>query len=139
MLTRPVQLGDVEAAEAASRESGEPRIELSVVIPVYSAAECLDALVAAIDDALVPEGQAYEVILVNDDSPDQSWAVMERLSREYSHVIGIDLRRNFGQDNALLTGIRIARGRYIAIMDDDLQHDPLDLPRMLRALEPGFD
>jgi undecaprenyl-phosphate 4-deoxy-4-formamido-L-arabinose transferase len=53
--------------------------------------------------------------------------------------MGVDLRRNFGQDNAILTGLRFARGRYVAIMDDDLQHDPADLPALLAKAEDGAD
>jgi undecaprenyl-phosphate 4-deoxy-4-formamido-L-arabinose transferase len=135
----PQQTEIADGAALALPDGSEPPIELSIVIPVYGAAGCLDALVAAIDEALIREGQPYEIILVNDDSPDDSWAAIERLSRQHSNVIGIDLRRNFGQDNALLTGIRVAQGRYIATMDDDLQHDPRDLLRLRRALEPGFD
>jgi undecaprenyl-phosphate 4-deoxy-4-formamido-L-arabinose transferase len=53
--------------------------------------------------------------------------------------VGVDLRRNYGQDNAILTGLRFARGRYIAIVDDDLQHDPADLPALLARAEEGAD
>src|SRR6516162_5303603 len=85
---------------APSRKGGgysdgsESQIELSVVIPVYGGAGCLDALVSAIGDALVREAHTYEIILVNDDSPDESWAIIERLSKQHCNVIGIDLRRN---------------------------------------------
>jgi len=99
----------------------------------------LEALVAAIDDSLLSTGVYYETILVNDCSPDKSWDVIERLCQRHANVVGIDLHRNFGQDNALLTGIRTARGQRIALMDDDMQHDPKDLPRLLSALEPAFD
>jgi undecaprenyl-phosphate 4-deoxy-4-formamido-L-arabinose transferase len=117
----------------------EPAVDLSIVIPVYRSADCLEALIAAIDDALPPAVICYEVILVNDCSPDRSWDVIEHLCQRRGNVVGLDLRRNFGQDNAILTGIRVARGGRIAVMDDDLQHDPKDLLRLLRALEPDFD
>jgi undecaprenyl-phosphate 4-deoxy-4-formamido-L-arabinose transferase len=100
----------------------------------------LEALAGAIDIALGPTGWAYELILVNDGSPDATWAVIERLCRDDRRLLGIDLRRNFGQDNAILTGLRAARGRTVAVMDDDLQHDPADLPALLACLEqPGPD
>jgi undecaprenyl-phosphate 4-deoxy-4-formamido-L-arabinose transferase len=111
--------------------------DLSIVVPAYRSAECLGALVAAIAEALAPTGRSYEVILVNDGSPDRTWAVIEALCHGHPEVVGVDLRRNFGQDNAILTGIRFARGRAIAIMDDDLQHDPGDLPALLARLEDG--
>jgi undecaprenyl-phosphate 4-deoxy-4-formamido-L-arabinose transferase len=76
---------------------------------------------------------------VNDYSPDHSWTVIEQLCRSHANVVGVDLRRNFGQDNAILTGIRITRGQYIAVMDDDLQHDPKDIPSLVAGLEAGFD
>jgi polyisoprenyl-phosphate glycosyltransferase len=112
---------------------------LSIVVPVYRSAECLEALVAAIADALRPEGWPYEVVLVNDGSPDHTWAVVAGICRAHREVVGVDLRRNFGQDNAILTGLRLARGRAVAIMDDDLQHDPADLPALLVALDGGAD
>ncbi len=113
--------------------------DLSVVVPVYRSEACLDALIAAISDALDPTGREYEVVLVNDYSPDNSWSVIQNLCQQNPNVIGVDLRRNFGQDNALITGLRLARGRYVAIMDDDLQHDPRDLPALLDKIEEGAD
>jgi glycosyltransferase involved in cell wall biosynthesis len=113
--------------------------DLSIVIPVYRSADCLEALITTIDQALPPTGRDFEVVLVNDFSPDNSWAVIESLCRTRPQVIGIDLRRNFGQDNAIITGLRIARGRYVAVMDDDLQHHPRDLPLMLEKIETGYD
>lgn len=108
---------------------------LSIVVPVYRSEGCLDPLVEAIATALAPTGWTYEIILVNDFSPDRSWQVIESLCQTHPYVVGIDLRKNFGQDNALLTGIRFARGQYVAIMDDDLQHDPKDLLPLVAALE----
>jgi glycosyltransferase involved in cell wall biosynthesis len=116
-----------------------PSPELSIVVPVYRSAACLRPLLDAIDEALAAWGRSYEVVLVNDGSPDESWAVIETLCRERAHVVGVDLRRNFGQDNAILAGMRLVRGRWVAIMDDDLQHDPRHLPDMVAELERGTD
>lgn len=112
-----------------------PRPGLSIVIPVYQARDCLTPLADAIDEAFEPTGIDYEVILVNDGSPDGSWQVIEGLCRARPRFVGIDLRRNFGQDNAIMTGLRAARHERVAIMDDDLQHDPRDLPALLDALD----
>ena len=131
--------GNTFCISSAIAARGEERLALSVVIPVYHSADCLEALNSAISEVLVPLGITYEVILVNDCSPDESWTVIEHLCRRHTNVIGIDLRRNFGQDNAILTGIRLARGQYLAVMDDDLQHDPKDLPSLVAGLEAGFD
>ena len=113
--------------------------DLSIVIPVYRSEDCLEPLVGAIAEALDPIGRSYEVVLVNDYSPDNSWSVIQAICRRNSNVIGVDLRRNFGQDNALITGLRLARGKYVAIMDDDLQHHPNDLPALLDKIEEGAD
>jgi undecaprenyl-phosphate 4-deoxy-4-formamido-L-arabinose transferase len=113
--------------------------QLSVVVPVYRSEGCLEALVSAIAEALNPTGHTYEVVLVNDGSPDQSWRVIKSLCERHPNIVGIDLRRNFGQDNAIMTGVRMARGLHIVIMDDDLQHHPRYIPLLLRKAEQGWD
>jgi undecaprenyl-phosphate 4-deoxy-4-formamido-L-arabinose transferase len=120
-------------------KAGPMERELSIVVPVYRSEACLEALVATIAAAMRPLAIDYEVILVNDGSPDHTWDVVEGLCRTHHEVLGVDLRRNFGQDNAILTGLRLAKGRAIAIMDDDLQHHPADLPALLAKLEEGHD
>jgi glycosyltransferase involved in cell wall biosynthesis len=115
------------------------RLHLSVVIPVFRSEACLPALLTELTRALVPMGWAFEVILVNDFSPDHSWQVIESLCEQYPFVVGVDLRRNFGQDSAILTGLRLARGEYVAVMDDDLQHNPKDLPALVHMAERGYD
>ena len=81
----------------------------------------------------------YEVILVNDDSPDQSWEVIVALAKQYSCVRGIDLMRNYGQHNATLCGVRLARHEVVVTMDDDLQHPPEELHLLLEKLGEGYD
>jgi len=115
------------------------RLDLSIVVPVYRSEDCLAALVAAIDEEIGRLGLRYEVILVNDGSPDRSWMVVESLCSTHSNVVGVDLRRNFGQDNAILTGLRLVRGDAVVIMDDDLQHHPRYIRPLLRKLEEGDD
>lgn len=119
---------------ASEETPGSPELDLSIVVPAFRSEGCLEALADAIDATLGPLGWHYEVVLVNDGSPDRTWAVIESLCQTRENYIGIDLRRNFGQDNAILTGLRAARGTLIAIMDDDLQHDPGDLPRLREHL-----
>jgi polyisoprenyl-phosphate glycosyltransferase len=120
---------------------GDPLLEpdLSIVVPVYRSEDCLEALIQGITEALSPLNRDYEILLVNDCSPDNSWAVIEAICRRNPRVVGIDLRRNFGQDNAIITGLRLSRGKYVAIMDDDLQHHPRDLPALLHRIEEGLD
>ncbi|MEO5333528.1 MAG: glycosyltransferase [Magnetococcus sp. YQC-5] len=108
--------------------------QLSIVIPVYQSELCLPALLERIQQALSPEKITFELILVNDGSRDGSWRVITELCAHHPNVIGVNHRRNFGQDNAIMTGLKLARGAFVATMDDDLQHDPDDLPRLLAAL-----
>lgn len=110
---------------------------LSVVVPAYRSELCLQALAEAIDRATADQPWDVELVLVNDFSPDGTWRVIEALCRQHPRIVGVDLRRNFGQDCAILTGMRHARGQYVAIMDDDLQHDPSYLPALLAEAEAG--
>lgn len=122
-----------------SKESDAGEVYLSIVVPVYRSEECLIALYDAIREVMSSIDQTYELILVNDFSPDKSWSVIQSLCEVDPAVMGIDLRRNFGQDNAIITGLREVRGKYVAIMDDDLQHDPKFLPALLSEIEKGPD
>jgi undecaprenyl-phosphate 4-deoxy-4-formamido-L-arabinose transferase len=111
----------------------------SIVIPVYKAQATLPELVERLDKVLSNLSDTYEMILVNDDSPDQSWEVISALSKLYPHLRGIDLMRNYGQHNATLCGIRLARYEVIVTMDDDLQHPPEQLHFLLEKLDQGYD
>lgn len=124
---------------ASTLVSSTRPLDVSIVVPVYKSEDCLEALVATIDAELQPLGLRYEVILVNDDSPDRCWQVIESLCRSNLRVIGIDLRRNFGQDNAIMTGLRQTSGNVVVIMDDDLQHHPRDIPKLVEALSEDVD
>lgn len=115
--------------------------EVSVVVPVYGSARILPELLEQLDDAL---GSAYgqggfEVILVEDCGPDDAWAVIEAASTSYEWLVGIALRKNAGQHNAIMAGLSRARGRIIVTMDDDLQHSPADVPRLAAAVASGAD
>lgn len=111
----------------------------SIVIPVYRGAETLEMLVKRLAQVLPGLAQAYEVILVNDDSPDNAWEIIERLAQEYVWVRGIRLMRNYGQHNATLCGVRAARYEITVTMDDDLQHLPEEIHCLLAKLEKGYD
>lgn len=111
--------------------------QFSVVVPVYNSEENLPALHAAVAESLA--GTHYELILVDDRSKDRSWAVIRELALRHREVIGIALRKNSGQDNAIMAGLRHARGAAVVIMDDDLQHHPRDIPRLGEVLAQGYD
>lgn len=112
---------------------------ISIVIPVFNAEETLVPLVTRLLGCLQPRSAPVEVILVNDGSHDGSWAAIQELSAAHPEVRGIDLMRNYGQHNALLCGIRLARYNVVVTMDDDLQHPPEELPKLLSMLAQGYD
>lgn len=112
---------------------------ISVVVPVYSSAEILPALIEQLGPFLEQTIEPYEVVLVNDGSRDRSWEVVCGLAEQHEWVRGINLMRNYGQHNALLCGIRSARYGTIVTMDDDLQHPPEEIPHLLEKLNEGYD
>ena len=114
-------------------------MDCSVVIPVYKSQATLPELLERLDKVLSGLSENYEIILVNDDSPDQSWEVITALAKQYPCVRGIDLMRNYGQHNATLCGVRLARHDVIITMDDDLQHPPEELHFLLDKLGEGYD
>lgn len=114
------------------------RRSISVVVPCYRSSETLEPLVERIRLALAPITNDYEVILVVDDSPDDTWEVVQRLSSQ-EQVRGLNLMRNYGQHNAILAGVLNAENELIVTMDDDLQHPPEAIPDLIRALTDEFD
>jgi glycosyltransferase involved in cell wall biosynthesis len=112
---------------------------LSVVIPVYNGALSLTELIARLSSVLPNCAEEFEAILVNDGSRDQSWDVICELVATYAWVRGVDLMRNYGQHNALLCGIRDVSYSAIVTMDDDLQHPPEEIPKLLEKLAEGYD
>jgi glycosyltransferase involved in cell wall biosynthesis len=112
---------------------------LSVVVPVYRSEAILPELVRRLEPVLVAIAENFELILVNDCSPDRSWDVLCELAGQYSWIRPINLMRNYGQHNALLCGIRAAGYEVIVTMDDDLQHPPEEIPKLLEELAGGYD
>ena len=111
---------------------------LSVVIPVYNSEPMLDELVARLQTALTDLTPQFEVILVNDGSRDGSWQAITHLCEQHTWLHGINLMRNYGQHNALLCGIRDANHDIIITMDDDLQHPPEEIHKLVQQLETGY-
>jgi undecaprenyl-phosphate 4-deoxy-4-formamido-L-arabinose transferase len=114
-------------------------MNLSIVVPVYRGEKLVEPLVKELVKTLPSFTKKYEVILVNDGSPDTSWDVIQRLAREHKNVKGIGLMRNYGQHNATLCGVRAAQYEVTVTMDQDLQHRPEDIPLLLAKLEEGYD
>jgi glycosyltransferase involved in cell wall biosynthesis len=112
---------------------------ISVVVPVYNSAGTLSLLLERLKPVLEAMGSPFELIFVNDGSRDESWDVILGLAAKYPWARGICMMRNFGQHNALLAGIRAATFDVTVTMDDDLQHPPEELPRLLAKFREGFD
>jgi glycosyltransferase involved in cell wall biosynthesis len=113
--------------------------ELSVVIPIHNEAPNLEQLYRECTDALERWGRPYELVLVDDGSTDDSFAILTRLQQGDPRVRVVRLRRNFGQTAAFAAGFALARGRLIATADGDLQNDPRDIPALVGRVEQGFD
>ncbi|PHR79403.1 glycosyltransferase family 2 protein, partial [Henriciella sp.] len=107
-------------------------LELSVVVPMHNEAGNAGALVAEIAAAL--DGRAYEMIMVDDASTDDTRAVLAALKADFPALRVVSHRLNAGQSRAIRTGVRAARGRVIGTLDGDGQNDPADLPALYRAL-----
>jgi glycosyltransferase involved in cell wall biosynthesis len=120
--------------QARGEDRGLFMINISIVVPVYRSEDCLPILEAAVDQAMRNAALSYELLLVNDASPDGSWTVIRRLAERNPAVKGLSLRRNFGQDNAIMAGLRHAIGAAVVIMDDDMQHAPEDVPKLYAEL-----
>ena len=114
-------------------------VSVSVVVPVYNSARILRDLAERLGVSLERAATRFELVLVNDGSIDASWGVITELGEAYPWVRGISLMRNYGQHNALLCGVRAARCDLIVTMDDDLQHPPEEIPRLLDKLAEGYD
>ena len=111
-------------------------LELSIVVPVYNSASTLGSLLERLTQTIAAITQSYEIILVDDGSRDDSWAAIQNLRVNYSeHLVAIQLMRNYGQHNALMCGLGVARGEFVVTMDDDLQNPPEEIPKLLAHIK----
>ena len=112
---------------------------LSIVIPVYCSEEILNKLYAKLVDELTKITSKFEIILVDDYSNDTSWKIIKEICNNDKRVKGIKLNKNYGQHNAIFCGIRNAKGEYILTMDDDLQHPPEEISKLVGKIDDGYD
>lgn len=112
---------------------------ISVVVPCFRSSENLPIFWKRLTAVFELLSYPFELILVEDGSQDNTWQVIESLVVDNERIIGIQLARNYGQHNALLCGIRAARGEVIVTMDDDLQNPPEEIPRLLEKIFEGYD
>jgi undecaprenyl-phosphate 4-deoxy-4-formamido-L-arabinose transferase len=113
--------------------------DVSIVIPCYRSEQSLPHLARRIQETMSAAEMSFELVLVDDGSPDGTWTVIQQLAHQHPFVRGVRLMRNYGQHNAVLCGIRAASGGIIVTMDDDLQNPPEEIPRLLAKLGEGYD
>jgi polyisoprenyl-phosphate glycosyltransferase len=116
-----------------------PEVEISVVVPVYKCADCLRHLHDRLDLALAQIPGEHEIVFVDDRSPDDSWDVLRELAERDDSVRVVRLSRNFGQHAAITAGLEHARGRWVVVMDCDLQDPPEDIPRLYARAQEGVE
>jgi glycosyltransferase involved in cell wall biosynthesis len=121
------------------REIDLAAASVSVVVPVYNSERTLAELAARLEKVLTPLVKSYEIIFVNDGSRDQSWEEILKLAAQKRFIRGFNLMTNYGQHNALIAGIDEAKHEIILTIDDDLQHPPEEIPRLLEKLCKGYD
>ena len=116
-------------------------MDLSIIIPVYNSEKIIEDLIKQITFSVdnIKSINSYEIILIEDCSPDNSWEKIELISKKYNNVKGISLSENFGQHNAIVAGIKYSSGEKIITMDDDLQHSPVYIKNILEQLDKNFD
>ncbi len=114
-------------------------MDLSIISPIYKGEKMLDELVSRILATVCTITEDYEIILVNDQSPDRSWPVIERICKTYNRVKGINLSRNFGQHYAITAGLSQSKGDWVVVMDCDLQDTPEEIKNLYAKAQEGYD
>lgn len=115
-------------------------MDISVVIPVYGCRDALPELYKRLTSVLNSmDFSEYEIILVNDACPQNSWSAIEELCKKDKHVVGLELSRNFGQLRATTAGLDYCTGDWIVVMDCDLQDQPEEIPRLYAKAQEGYD
>lgn len=111
-------------------------VDISIVIPVYNSAKSLLELQQRIRRVMEVSGKTWEVILVDDGSKDESWQQLRKVKEEGgSEIVAIRLEKNVGQHNAIICGLNFSRGAIVITMDDDLQHPPEEIPKLIAQYE----
>lgn len=113
-------------------------VDISVVLPVYRNADTLRPVHRRLRDVLESHGSSFEIVFVDDASPDGSLAILKELANLDSSVRVLALARNIGQHRAVLAGLPLAGGRWVVVMDADLQDPPEAIPQLLRKAQEGF-
>ena len=112
---------------------------ITIVSPVYQAEKILPELVKQIHQSVSLITKDYEIVLVEDSGPDDSWKVIEKLAKDDDKIRGFRLSRNFGQHHAITCGLDQARGEWVIVMDCDLQDQPKEIIKLFEKSQEGFD
>ncbi len=119
--------------------SQSPGSHISVVTPVYGCADCLQLLYNRLIKSLTMITDDFDIIMVNDASPDGAWECIQELSNQDSRVRGINFSRNFGQHHAITAGLDYAEGDWVVVMDCDLQDQPEEIQKMYAKAQEGYE
>jgi dolichol-phosphate mannosyltransferase len=122
-----------------SSETIESKPHISIISPVYGCADVLQELCNQLDEHLSNITRNYEVILVNDASPDDAWEVIQSLASGDSRIKGVDLSRNFGQQAAITAGLSHSTGEWVVVMDCDLQDQPKEIVILYAKAQEGYE
>lgn len=114
-------------------------MEISVVVPVYGCPAAIGELHRRLTETLRQITEDYEIILVNDKCPKNSWAEIEKVCQTDQRVVGIELSRNCGQEVAILAGMDHSQGKWVVVMDCDLQDQPEEIARLYAKAQEGYD
>ncbi len=121
------------------KHTGDPELDISMVLPVYNEAGNLRTFIPELSAVLQALRRSYEIIAVDDGSKDDSLEVLRELKEDEPNLRIISFRRNFGQTAAFAAGFDLSRGRYVITMDADGQNDPADISRLLGVMDEGYD
>lgn len=114
-------------------------IEISIITPVYGCCKSLNSLYERLNQTLSIITNNFEIIMINDSSPDNAWEAIKELSKKDVRVKGINLSRNFGQHKAITAGLDYAKGNWIVVMDCDLQDQPEEIIKLYNKALEGYD
>jgi polyisoprenyl-phosphate glycosyltransferase len=114
------------------------KINYSVVIPIFNSEKTLNELIQRLITTFEAISSDYEILLIDDCSLDGSWHILKELHQKNGKIKIVHLQKNFGQHNAILCGLNHSRGDYVIIMDDDLQHPPEEIPKLITKIKDGY-
>ena len=114
-------------------------IYITIITPVYGCSKSLEKLYLRLKNTLSQITENFEIIMVNDASPDNAWEVIKELAKKDSRIKGINLSRNFGQHKAITAGLDYAQGDWIVVMDCDLQDQPEEIIKLYNKAQEGYD